>query len=190
MLAISATWMGNRPLNEGKQTSYHDRVYTFIQLIYNKNDHLAKWSTCQMFDIFFGMYTPLDPRRPLHMFRQILFSFQYLEQCIFAVASCPIWKESSNNKPQSSWYKHLEKSPKVPYRLNFETVKYRWAAKGHLASLFLYNVLLQNMTDLLLKCAFILAADNCNFWDTAFDIVLTLYFSLTCDYFDLFQIAN
>ena len=29
--------------------------------------------------------------------------------------------------------------------------------------LFLYSVLLQNMTDLLLKCAFILAADNCNF---------------------------
>ena len=46
---------------------YHDTVYIFIQLMYNKNDHLAK----QSFDVFFGLYNPfpppLDPRRPLHM---------------------------------------------------------------------------------------------------------------------------
>ena len=45
----------------------------FIQLMYNKNDHLAKWSIfCQIFDVFFHIYNPfppppLDPRRPLHM---------------------------------------------------------------------------------------------------------------------------
>ena len=26
----------------GEQMVYHDRVYIFIQLLYNKNDHLAK----------------------------------------------------------------------------------------------------------------------------------------------------
>ena len=39
--------------------------------MYNKNDHLAKWSIfCQIFDVFFRLYNPfppLDPRRPLHM---------------------------------------------------------------------------------------------------------------------------
>ena len=47
----------------------------FIQLMYNKNDHLAKCSIfCQIFDVFFRLYNPfpppphpLDPRRPLHM---------------------------------------------------------------------------------------------------------------------------
>ena len=42
-----------------------------IQLMYNKNDHLAKWSIfCQIFGVFFRLYNPfppLDPRRPLHM---------------------------------------------------------------------------------------------------------------------------
>ena len=50
-------------------------VEPFIQLLYNKNDHLAKWSIfCQIFYVFFRLYTPfppppprLDPRRPLHM---------------------------------------------------------------------------------------------------------------------------
>ena len=38
-----------------------------IQLMYNKNDHLAKQS---IFDVFFWLLKslfPLDPRRPLHM---------------------------------------------------------------------------------------------------------------------------
>ena len=38
--------------------------------MYNKNDHLAKWSIfCQMIAAFFRLYnpSPLDPRRPLHM---------------------------------------------------------------------------------------------------------------------------
>ena len=37
-------YMGTRPLNKGKQTFYHAPVKLFIQLMYNKNDHLAKWS--------------------------------------------------------------------------------------------------------------------------------------------------
>ena len=47
-------------------------VKLFIQLMYKKNDHLAKWSIfCQIFDVFVRLYNPfpppLDPRRPLHM---------------------------------------------------------------------------------------------------------------------------
>ena len=66
--------MGTRPLNKG--TNRPITLYTvklFIQLMYNKNDHLAKWSIfCQIFDVFFRLYNrfpppPLDPRHPLHM---------------------------------------------------------------------------------------------------------------------------
>ena len=46
-------------------------VKLFIQLVYNKNDHLAKWSIfCQIFDVIFCLYNPfppLDPRHPLHV---------------------------------------------------------------------------------------------------------------------------
>ena len=64
--------MGTRPLNEGKQSSYHAMYSkTIIQLVYNKNDHLAKMVYfCQIHDVFFRLYNPfppLDPRRPLHM---------------------------------------------------------------------------------------------------------------------------
>ena len=55
----------------GQQMVYHDRVYIFIQLMYNKNDYLAKQSIfCQMFVVFFGFYNPSpppDPRRSVHM---------------------------------------------------------------------------------------------------------------------------
>ena len=49
---------------------YHDRVYIFIQLMYNKNDHLAKRSIfvrCSMSFWLLQPLSPLDPRRPLHM---------------------------------------------------------------------------------------------------------------------------
>ena len=49
---------------------YPDRVYIFIQLMYNKNAFGKTVYFCQMFDVFFGFYNPfppLDPRRPLHM---------------------------------------------------------------------------------------------------------------------------
>ena len=63
MLVISVTCMLNRPLHLGKQMVYHDRVYIVIQLMYNKNDHLAKHSIFgQMFDVVFGFYNPNPPR--------------------------------------------------------------------------------------------------------------------------------
>ena len=48
-------------------------VKLFIQLMYNKNDHLAKWSIFVRYLTSSFAYTtpspppPLDPRRPLHM---------------------------------------------------------------------------------------------------------------------------
>ena len=64
--------MGTRPLNKGTNRPITlCIVKLFIQLMYNKNDYLAKWSIfCQIFDVFFAYTTPfppLDPRRPLHM---------------------------------------------------------------------------------------------------------------------------
>ena len=66
--------MGTRPLNKGTNRPFTlCTVKLFIQLMYNKNDHLAKW-------YFFVRYLmssfanttpsppPLDPRRPLNMF--------------------------------------------------------------------------------------------------------------------------
>ena len=33
--------------------------------MYNKNDHLAKWSIfCQIFDVFFRLYNPFAPLDP------------------------------------------------------------------------------------------------------------------------------
>ena len=49
---------------------YHDFIYIFIQLMYNKNDHLAKQSNfvrCLMSSLASTTPFPLDPRRPLHM---------------------------------------------------------------------------------------------------------------------------
>ena len=42
----------------------YDRECIFIQLVYNKNDHLAKQS---IFSLASTTPSPLDPRRPLHM---------------------------------------------------------------------------------------------------------------------------
>ena len=68
----SVTYMGTRPLNKGTNRPITlCTVKLFIQLMYNKNDHLAKWSVfCQIFDVFFRLYNPfppLDPIRPLHL---------------------------------------------------------------------------------------------------------------------------
>ena len=63
--------MGTRPLNKGKQSSYHATVKLFIQLMYNKNDHLAKWFIyVRWLSSSLAYTTPfplIDPRRPLHM---------------------------------------------------------------------------------------------------------------------------
>ena len=53
----SVTYIGTRPLNKGTNRPITlCTVKLFIQLMYNKNDHLAKWSIfCQIFDVFFRM---------------------------------------------------------------------------------------------------------------------------------------
>ena len=69
----SVTYMGTRPLNKGTNRPIAlCTVKLFIQLMYNKNDHLAKWSIfCQIFDVFFRLYNPFlpppGPKTPLHM---------------------------------------------------------------------------------------------------------------------------
>ena len=63
--------MGTRPLNKGTNRPITlCTVKLFIQLMYNKNDHLAKWSIFVKYFMSSFAYTtrsPLDPRRPLHM---------------------------------------------------------------------------------------------------------------------------
>ena len=66
----SLTYMGTRPLKQGTTLC---TVKLFIQLMYNKNDHLAKWSIFVRYFMSSFAYTtpfpppPLDPRRHLHM---------------------------------------------------------------------------------------------------------------------------
>ena len=74
--------MGTRPLNKGTNRAITlCTVKPFIQLMYNKIDHLAKWSIfCQIFDVFFCLYNPfppLDPRRPLHMLYICIATFNF-----------------------------------------------------------------------------------------------------------------
>ena len=63
--------MGTIPLNKGTNRPITlCTVKLFIQLMYNKNDHLAKWSIFVRYLMSSFDYTtpfPLDPRRPLHM---------------------------------------------------------------------------------------------------------------------------
>ena len=57
---------------KGKQMVFYGRVYIFIQLMYNKNDHLEKQSIfvrCLIFCLLWLLQhlSPLDQRRPLYM---------------------------------------------------------------------------------------------------------------------------
>ena len=64
------------------QTSYHDRFCIFIQLMYNINHHLAKWSIfirCVVCSLACTTPPPppppthhLDPRRPLHVLHMFI----------------------------------------------------------------------------------------------------------------------
>ena len=74
---------------------YYDRVFIFIQLMYNKNDHLAKQS---VFDIclmsFFWLLQPLfplDPRRPLHML------YMFIETCHYPKGILGLGGKASEN---------------------------------------------------------------------------------------------
>ena len=54
---------------------YHDRVYIFIQLVYNKNDHLAKQSIfgrCLMSSL---ASTTLFPPRPNSPFTYVVYVY-------------------------------------------------------------------------------------------------------------------
>ena len=109
----SVAYMGTRPLNMGiNRPITLCTVKLFIQLMYNKNDHLAKWSIfCQIFDVFFRLYNPfpsLDPRRPLHIVghpeleKKILLAFlstfwHPCSKCILMCfkkdrGGCQVWK--------------------------------------------------------------------------------------------------
>ena len=59
---------GNETVNQGTTLC---TVKLFIQLMYNKNDHLAKWSIFVRYLMSSFAYRipplPQDPRRPLHM---------------------------------------------------------------------------------------------------------------------------
>ena len=75
--------MGTRPLNKG--TNRPITLYTvklFIKLMYNKNDHIAKWSIFVRYLMSSFAYTtpsppPLDPRRPLHILYICIATFNY-----------------------------------------------------------------------------------------------------------------
>ena len=71
MLSIQK-FVGNRPLNKGKQSSYiyHDRVFYiyFTADVQYKRPICKVVYFCQKIGVFFRLYTPpLDPRRLLHM---------------------------------------------------------------------------------------------------------------------------
>ena len=73
----SVTYMGTRPLNKGTNRPITlCTVKLFIQLMYNKNDHLAKWSIfCQIFDVFFRLYNPFPPPRPKTPFTYVIYLY-------------------------------------------------------------------------------------------------------------------
>ena len=79
---------------------YHDRVYIFIQLMYNKNEHLAKQSIfvrCLMSSLAYTTPSPpLDPRRHLHM----LYMFIATYHCPKSILGLGVgvWGETSKNK--------------------------------------------------------------------------------------------
>ena len=69
--------MGTRPLNKGTNRPITlCTVKLFIQLMYNKNDHLAKCSIfCQIFDVFFRLYNPFAPPRPKTPFAYVIYLY-------------------------------------------------------------------------------------------------------------------
>ena len=74
--------MGTRPLNKG--TNRPITLFTvklFIQLMYNKNDHLAKCSIfCQIVDVFFRLYNPFPPKTQDALYICYIFGDIYLSK--------------------------------------------------------------------------------------------------------------
>ena len=108
--------------------------------MYNKNDHFAKWSFCQIFNVFFRLF-PLDPRRHLHM----------LYICI-ATFNCPTGILVLRGK-------HLKQTERRQFHLfndkrhNFKYISYACADgipqsignEGHLYSNILAFLLFENL---------------------------------------------
>ena len=74
---------------------YQDRVYIYIQLMYNKNDHFAKNSMfvrCLMSSLASTTPSPLNPRRPLHML------YMFIATCHCSKGILGLERESILNK--------------------------------------------------------------------------------------------
>ena len=73
----SVAYMGTRPLNKGTNRPITlCTVKLFIQLMYNKNDYLAKWSIfCPIFDVFFRLYNPFATPRPKTPFTYVMYLY-------------------------------------------------------------------------------------------------------------------
>ena len=74
----SLTYMGTRPLKQGTTLC---TVKLFIQLMYNKNDHLAKWSIFVRYFMSSFAYTtpfPPPPPRPKTPFTYVIYLYSDL----------------------------------------------------------------------------------------------------------------
>ena len=74
---------------------YHDSVYILIQLMYNKNDHLVKQSIfvrCLMSFWLLQPFSPLNPRRPLHML------YIFIATCHYQKGILGLGGKASKNK--------------------------------------------------------------------------------------------
>ena len=72
----SVTDMGTRPLNKGTNRPITlCTVKLFIQLMYNKNDHLAKWSIFVRYLMSSFAYTTPFPPRPKTPFTYVMYLY-------------------------------------------------------------------------------------------------------------------
>ena len=73
---FSVTYMGTRPLKKGTNRPITlCTVKLFIQLMYNKNDHLAKWSFFVRFLMSYFAYTTPLPPRPKTPFTYVIYLY-------------------------------------------------------------------------------------------------------------------
>ena len=75
-VCYSVTYMGTRPLNKGTNRPITlCTVKLFIQLMYNKNDHLAKWSIFVRYLMSSFAYTTPFPPRPKTPFTYVMYLY-------------------------------------------------------------------------------------------------------------------
>ena len=74
----SITYMGTRPLNKGttNRPITLGTVKLFIHLMYNKNDHLAKWSIFVRYLMSSFAYTTPFPPRPKTPFTYVMYLYR------------------------------------------------------------------------------------------------------------------